>query len=397
MNLWRLARRNIAGSSYRSSVVFLCALVVAGLALSTILIVRGASESLRLASLRLGADIVVVAEGTESKVESALLMGTPASAALPRSSLQKIAAVPGVAAVSPQLYLSSLKNASCCSASEMFLVAFDPATDFTVSPWLEKNLGGKLRLGEAVGGTYVFTPEGEQNIRLYGYFITLKGNLEPTGTNLDRSMFFTLDTANDMARVSKTMAEEPLQIAPDTISAALVKLGAGTDVHDVAARIMQNVPGVMPIESPNLFLAFRRQISGLLGAMLGILSITGILSLVLIGLVLSMAANERRREMGVLKALGATRGFVFKVLVIEAGMLALAGALPGLALAALTVYLFRSLIIRGLGVPFLYPSPLQLLGLIGACIIGALVGVTLAAAYPAWRVSREDAAISMRE
>ena len=39
--------------------------------------------------------------------------------------------------------------------------------------------------------------------------------------------------------------------------------------------------------------------------MLGILSITGILSLVLIGLVLSMAANERRREMGVLKALGA--------------------------------------------------------------------------------------------
>ena len=262
MNLWRLARRNIAGSSYRSSVVFLCALVVAGLALSTILIVRGASESLRLASLRLGADIVVVAEGTESKVESALLMGTPASAALPRSNLQKIAAVPGVAAVSPQLYLSSLKNASCCSASEMFLVAFDPATDFTVSPWLEKNLGSKLRLGEAVGGTNVFTPEGEQNIRLYGYFVTLKGNLEPTGTNLDRSMFFTLDTANDMARVSKRRPSSLCRSAPDTISAALVKLRAGADVHDVAAGIMRDVPGVIPIESPNLFLAFRRQISG---------------------------------------------------------------------------------------------------------------------------------------
>ena len=37
------------GSSFRSGVVFLCALVVAGLALSTVLIVRGAEDSLRLA------------------------------------------------------------------------------------------------------------------------------------------------------------------------------------------------------------------------------------------------------------------------------------------------------------------------------------------------------------
>ncbi len=53
---------------------------------------------------------------------------------------------------------------------------------FTVTPWLQDKLHGGLAQGEAVGGTYVFVPEGEQNIKLYGYYVTLKGNLEPTGT-----------------------------------------------------------------------------------------------------------------------------------------------------------------------------------------------------------------------
>jgi len=64
-------------------------------------------------------------------------------------------------------------------------------TDFTITPWLEKTLGHDIGLGEAVGGTHVFVPEGEQNIRLYGYFVTLKANMEPTGTGLDQSMFLT--------------------------------------------------------------------------------------------------------------------------------------------------------------------------------------------------------------
>lgn len=397
MNLGRLAWRNISGSSFRSAVVFLCALVVAGLALSTVLIVRGARDSLRLAMDRLGADIIVVPLGTESKVESALLMGVPTSVWMPGDREAKVAAVPGVAAVSRQLYLSSLKNASCCSVPEMLMVAYDPQTDFTLRPWLEKNLPGGLRLGEAVGGTYVFTPEGEQNIKLYGYFVTLKGNLEPTGTNLDRTMFFTFDTARDMARISRTMAEKPLEYLPDSISAVLVKVAPGYNVHDVAVQIVKDVPDVTPIESPDLFLTFRKQIMGLLGAMLGVLGVTTVLSLVLVGLVFSMAANERRREMGVLRALGGTRNFVFRILVTEAALLALAGAVPGLLLAAFSVYLFRSLIIRSIGVPFLYPSPLPLLALIAGGVVLALIGVTLAASLPAFRISRLDAAVAMRE
>ncbi len=313
------------------------------------------------------------------------------------SHAEKIVRVPGVAAASPQLYLSSLSNAACCAVSDMFMVAFDPRTDFTIEPWLKQKLGHELRLGEAVGGSYVFTPEGEENIKLFGYFITLKGNLAPTGTGLDQTMFLTFETAQDVARISKTRAERPLEIPANSVSAVLVQVQPGLKTSQVAVDILQKVPGVTPIESPNMFQAFRQQITGLLRGMLAILSITLLLSLVLIGLIFSMAANERRREIGVLRALGATRGFVFQSILAEAALLAVDGGAVGIALACLATYLFRDLLMRSLGIPFLFPSLPSLVTLVGGGLAVALGGVTLAAFIPAYRVSRQDPALAMRE
>ena len=61
-----------------------------------------------------------------------------------------------------------------------------------------------------------------------------------------------------------------------------------------------------------MFQTSRQQITGLLV----ILSITLLLSLILIGLIFPMAANERRREIGVLRALGATHGFVLQSILL---------------------------------------------------------------------------------
>jgi putative ABC transport system permease protein len=397
MNLGGLAWRNICGSGFRSGVVAVCACLVACFALSTTMIIRGAENSLRLAIERLGADINVVPEGAETKVEGALLMGHPTSVWMPEERLKRIASVDCVAAVSPQLYLSTLRDASCCAVPNLFLIAYDPATDFTVRPWLKTRIGNELRLGESIGGTYVFTPPGEQNIKLYGYFLTLKANLEPTGTGLDQSMFLTFETAQDVARISRTRAERPLEIPPGCVSAALIKVSPGTNPHDVAIRIMQTVSGVTPIESPNLFQSYRKQMTGLLRSVLAVLVITLVLSTALIGLVFSMAANERRRELGVLRALGATRKFVFKSLLTEAALLALVGASAGIFLAAAGVHFFRKLIILSLGIPFLFPAPGSLLLQILGGLLLALTSITIAALLPAFRISRQDPAVAMRE
>ena len=67
MSLFQLALKNISGNAFRSGVVALCALLVAAFALFTTLLMRGAENSLRLAIDRLGADIVVVPEGSRGQ------------------------------------------------------------------------------------------------------------------------------------------------------------------------------------------------------------------------------------------------------------------------------------------------------------------------------------------
>ena len=397
MNAFQLALKNISGNAFRNGVVSLCALLLAAFALFTTVIMRGAETSLRLTIDRLGADIIVVPEGSETKIESALLMGIPARFWMPEDNLGKLAAIEGVDVASPQLYLTTLTGADCCSVSDMFMIAYDPSSDFTIQPWLKSNLGSGLRLGEVVGGSFISATEGDQNIKVYGYLVTLKENLEPTGTGLDQTMFLTFDTAYDIAGKSSIQAESVLEIPPDSISAVLIKVKPDGDSHAVAVDIVQKVPGVTPIESTNLFQSYRKQMTGLLKSILVILSVTWGLSVVLIGLVFSMAANERRKELGVLRALGATRLFVFQSLLAEASLLALFGGLTGLAVAGMAIYLFRNLIMFSLDIPFLLPSPASLLIQIGAGLLLALFSVNLAAFLPAYHISRQDPAIAMRE
>lgn len=392
-----LALRNISGSAFRSWLIGICALVIAAFLLATVLVVQGAQDSLHLAAQRLGADIVVMPQGAETGVEGALLMGAPVTSWMPAADVAQIAAVPDVAAASPQLYLSSLKDAACCSVSNMFMVAYEPSTDFTLKPWLEQQLGDSLGLGQAVGGHFVFVPVGDENIQLYGYILSLRGNLEATGTNLDQTMFITFDTAYDMARLSRTNAVKPLVIPNDQVSSVLVKVAPGGDAQKVAEEIVGAVPGVTAVRSPEMFGAYRTQISGVLRVTLIILGLTLILAVALLAFVFSIAAHERRRQIGVLRALGATRGAVLVSLLSEAGILALAGGIVGVALAAVGVYLFRTLLVKSLGFPFLYPSTGTLVGLIAGGLAVALAVVALAALFPALRACRQDPASSMRE
>ncbi len=223
---------------------------------------------------------------------------------MPEESVAKLAAIPDVEAVSPQVYLATLVGASCCSASEMFMIAYDPATDFTVRPWLEQQLPAGLARGEVIGGDYISATEGKDGILVYGTLVHLKGNLQPTGTGLDQSLLFTLDTAKSIALASYTQAEKPLVIPEKQVSAVLVKTRPGTNTEKIAVEMMRRVPGIYPIASANLFQSSRLQLKSLLNSVVIIMGLIWPLSILLIGMVYLMAANERRRELGMLRGAG---------------------------------------------------------------------------------------------
>lgn len=400
MRLWSLAGlalRSISGSAFRSWLICFCSLVIAGFLLATVLVVQGGQDSLHVAVERLGADIVVVSKGDGADVDEALLMGAPATSSLPGDYTARIASVGGVAAASPQLYLGSIAGTPYIPDGNINIVAFDPKTDFTVQPWIEEHLGDDLAGGQAIAGSSVSVPEGQDEITLDGSSLGLRARLEPTGTSLDESVFVTFDTASELARSSSSLAAAQLAVPLDEASAVMVKVEPGARPQKVAVDILRTLPGVTPVLSPDMFGAYRAQISGLLRSLLIILGLATGLSVAVLAMVFSLAAHQRRRQIGVLRALGATRGAVLLTFLLEAGFLALAGGIVGIVVVAATIYLLRAAIVQALGFPFALPSVGSLAAYGAGGLSLALVVVGLAAVFPALRIGRQEPASSMRE
>lgn len=397
MNLFKMALRNVQDNAFRSAVVLLCALLIAAFVVSATLVIGGAQRSLNLALERLGADLIVVSAGSESQMENAFLMGVPAKTWMPREYVERIAAVEGVRAVSPQFYLATLRGAVCCSVPEMLLIAYDPATDFTVQPWLDAHLPDGLPVFGAIGGALIFTPSGAESILIYGSDLTLQGNLEPTGTGIDRSMFITFETAHELARLSRTQAEAPLEIPSDSVSAAMIRVDDHLDPRLVAERVQEILPDTTPVVSTSLFSSQRQVLNGMLRTIALLLLAFWLLAISLVGLVYSIAVNERRREIGVLRSLGATRPVVLRSLLLEGGILAVLGGSLGASLSILAVYLLRRAIVATLNTPFIFPDGLALLWLGLAAVGLTLASVLVAALIPSLRISYMDPAVAMRE
>jgi putative ABC transport system permease protein len=397
MNLNRLAFKNIGNNPFGSWIVFFCSVLMSGFIIGAMMIVRGGEESLNQVLERLGADIMVIPAGNQASVENALLMGVPVNSWMPRSVVNEVSAVPGVIIASPQLFLSTMFNASCCSVSNMFMIAFDPATDFTVQPWLKNKLDRNLRLGEAIGGSFVFVPEGQTNIKVYGYGINLVGSLEPTGSGLDHSMFFTTETAFEIARLSPYEAEQALVISPDSISAVLIKTDPNANLMQIASTIESTIPGVKAIESASLFRTERDRVLGMQKSVSALSAIAWLMAILVIGMVTSTAISERRQEIGVLRSLGATRSKVFFSLLFEGELLAFAGGLAGISIAAFAIFLFRDLIMRLTGFPLLLPATRLLLTQGMTILIFTLASVGLATLIPILKITNEEPGTAIKE
>jgi putative ABC transport system permease protein len=109
----------------------------------------------------------------------------------------------------------------------------------------------------------------------------------------------------------------------------------------------------------------------------------GVLLVCLVNAVGLLVAKFLRKagEIGVRRALGASRGAVFLQCLVEAGMIGLAGGLVGLPLAWLGLWLVRQQ-------PMAYAGNVHLdLRMLGAALLIAVFSALLAGVWPAWRAS----------
>jgi putative ABC transport system permease protein len=380
--IWRGVRRR----TFRNLATVLTFAMVTGSLLSAYFLVGGAENSAQVGMSRLGADLLVVPEEYQSATDAIILAGHPSTFFFNASELDGVQYVPGVDKVAPQTYVATL-NAACCALPTQ-LVAFNSTKDFTITPWLQESIGRPLQKDEIIlGSAYIGGAVGFHLV-FYGHDFIIAGILEPTGTGVDQSVFIQDTDAWEMAKESVTLAVKPLTLRPGEVSSLLVKLTPGSDAEEVAAAIKRQVPGSSVITSNHMARQINDKLAGTVGSLYLTAGAVTLVSVPLIATVSTMVANERRREVGLLRAMGAKKRFVFSVVLIEAVILASIGALVGTLATGLLIALFKDLITTSLEIPFLWPSPWELGWQVGSVAVLATAIGALAALYPAIRASQ---------
>jgi putative ABC transport system permease protein len=228
-----------------------------------------------------------------------------------------------------------------------------------------------------------------------GRTFRVSGVLEPTFTGPDSFVFMPFPTAQQLLLESepllRRMALVPGSNVLPVATAAAVLWRAGTDPEALAARIRSTVQGVSalsPVEA-------RAQIDRALVFMRTLIFGSSVVALVVAALAVAntmvTAVVERRREIGLRRVVGATRGQVVRLLVAEAATLGASGAIAGtlagaLAAAALNVVTER------MGAPvFLLTARLVVAAIVLPALLAAVAGFV-----PARRAARLVPADALR-
>ena len=169
--------------------------------------------------------------------------------------------------------------------------------------------------------------------------------------------------------------------APGKATFIFVKLRNPDQLEEVAARIDRELPGNTIQATRDVFTSFEKSIP-YLGVFLRVLvGLAAVVSALVVMLAMYTTITERTREIGILKAMGASRGYIVGIIEKEAILISVIGLIAGFAVSMTAGYLIH----KTYGLVFEYSWRWALV----AAGIG-LIGGVLGALYPAWRASNLD-------
>lgn len=228
------------------------------------------------------------------------------------------------------------------------------------------------------------------------------GILQRTGTPVDRTLHINLqgmealhiDWQNGMpargaARIDADQARQ-LELQPKQITAFLLGLDSKIATFAVQREINQHRGEPLLAILPGVALQELWSLMGTAEKALFVVSLFVVLT-GLIGMLTAIltSLNERRREMAILRSVGARPWHIGGLLVAEAFSLALAGVLLGLLLLYLAIAVAQTPLQThyGLYLPLAWPSSYEWSLLAGILLAGLLMG-----SVPAWRAYRQSLA-----
>lgn len=205
--------------------------------------------------------------------------------------------------------------------------------------------------------------------------------IKPVGTKEYRIAGIYTPESGARVKMSLAAMQEALE-ATGKCTFIFVKLRNADQVEAMAQRIDQELPGNTIQPTRDVFTSFEKSIP-YLGVFLRVLvGLAAVVSALVVMLAMYTTITERTREIGILKAMGASRGYIVGIIEKEAILISIIGLIAGFAVSLVTGYLIH----RTYGLVFEY----SLAWATVAAAIG-LIGGVLGALYPAWRASNLDA------
>jgi putative ABC transport system permease protein len=395
---------------------FVLSLVVASIALSTLLLlgIERLRQDVRQNFVQsvAGTDLIVGARTgpVQLLLYSVFRIGNATNNISWRSA-QAVAAMPGVAWTIPVSLGDTHRGFAVVGTSGSYFrhfrhgagqpLALAQGRPFADDAVFEAVLGAEVaeRLGHAVGASIVLS-HGDGSFAANDHGdkpFTVVGVLARTGTPVDRSVHVPLAGLEAIhldwiAGVPlpglKVSADQALQqdLTPKAITALLVGLQQRTAVFATQRRVaefraeplMAVLPGVALDQLWDV-LGAGEQALLLMSGLVAVVSVSGLVAVILAGL------DQRRRELAILRAVGAGPRTVAGLLALEGALVTGAGLLIGTLATALLLWGAAPAVLSAHGIVL---SPLRLgadewrwLGLLAA-------GGALASAVPGWRAYR---------
>ena len=258
-------------------------------------------------------------------ITASLLTVQPTDETLSADLAQRIAAISGVAQVAPQRVVPALVE-----GHNVNLIAFDPAQDFSVQSWVEARQGEPLE--GLIAGAALSARLGE-TLSVCGMPMRVSARLGKTGVGpFDESYFLSFAALADIVSFCRTSdaraAAKPAAPAKDVsaidgmrhgdanvcsgdlpldrVSAFLLQLSPGAKMEDVKFGLAQLADAKI-VEGNGVLTSSRQALSTLLVGMAAFTAFQLVALLILVSLLFSAIVQERYREVGLLRAMGAAQ------------------------------------------------------------------------------------------
>lgn len=371
-----LGLKNIRKRPYRSFCLILAALIGSYAVFVGLTLKSSLNHGITRMQERLGADLMIVPEDSEAQARNVLLTGAPEFFYMDSSIAGKISEIGGVDSVTTQFYFTSLSS-DCCS-TRVQLIAFEPGTDFVITPWINEKITDDLEHGQVIIGSEV-TPLSNGKVKFYGSEYAVAGKLGETATGIDSSVFMTRDTMHLILDDAKAKGYQFLTAEDDSslISTVLLKLNDKAEVRQVEKEIYNAGSGVKILETDKLIVEVSSQLDSV-GRIISLtLTVLLVFSFFTMVLFFSVIFHERKKDFAILRILGSTSKKISFLALSEGFLIGAAGGIAGMTFGILTVFPFNRYIENRLNVPYLMPSVpvvifFGILGIVTVIVFGAV-------------------------